>query len=44
MSVPTRSRWFSAAFPATALVRFALTAYAADETLPTLTKRLQAEK
>src|ERR1700675_4180260 len=44
MSVWCRIRWFLAAFPATAVVCFALTASAADEDFPTLTKRLQAEK
>ena len=44
MSILNRSRWFPSAFSATALVCFALTASAADETFPTLTKRLQAEK
>src|SRR6202795_4957234 len=44
MSVWCRIRWFLAAFPATAVVCFALTASAADAHSPTLTKRLQAEK
>lgn len=44
MSDLTRSRWLLAAFSATALVCFALTASAADETFAALTKRLQAEK
>jgi len=44
MSVWSRIRWFLAALPATAVVCFALTASAADEDFPTLTKRLQAEK
>src|SRR6202795_4082430 len=44
MSVWCRIRWFLAAFPATAVVCFALIASAADEDFPTLTKRLQAEK
>jgi len=35
---------FIAALPATAVICFALTASAADEDFPTLTKRLQAEK
>jgi cytochrome c peroxidase len=44
MSVWSRIRWFLVAFPATAVVCFALTASAADEDFPTLTTRLQAEK
>jgi cytochrome c peroxidase len=44
MLVCSRNRWFLAALPATAVVCFALTAWAADEDFPTLTKRLQAEK
>ena len=46
MSVWSRIRWFLAlaALPATAVVCFALTASAAEEDFPTLTKRLQAEK
>jgi hypothetical protein len=44
MSVWSRIRWFPAALPAMAVVCFALTASAADEDFPTLTKRLQAEK
>ena len=44
MSVRSRIRWFLAALPAAAVVCFALTASAADEDFPTLTKRLQAEK
>ncbi|MHB9103131.1 MAG: cytochrome B6 [Sulfuricella sp.] len=44
MSVCSRIRWFLVALPATAAVCFALTASAADEDFPTLTKRLQAEK
>jgi cytochrome c peroxidase len=44
MSVWSRIRWFLAALPAIAAVCFALTASAADEDFPTLTKRLQAEK
>ena len=44
MSVSSRIRWFLAALPATTVVCFALTASAADEDFPTLTKRLQAEK
>ena len=44
MLICSRNRWFLAALPATAVVCFALTAWAADEDFPTLTKRLQAEK
>ncbi len=44
MSVWSRIRWFLAALPVTVVVCFALTAAAADEDFPTLTKRLQAEK
>jgi cytochrome c peroxidase len=44
MFVWSRIRWFLAALPATAAVCFALTAAAADEDLPALIKRLQAEK
>ena len=44
MSLWSRIRWFLAALPATAAFCFALTASAADEDFPTLTKRLQAEK
>jgi cytochrome c peroxidase len=44
MAVSSRIHWFLAALPATAIVCFALTASAADEDLPTLIKRLQAEK
>jgi len=44
MSVWSRIRWCIAAFPATTVVCVALTASAADEDFPTLTKRLQAEK
>jgi cytochrome c peroxidase len=44
MSVWSRIRWLLAVLPATAVVCFSLTAWAADEDFPTLTKRLQAEK
>ena len=44
MSVWSNIRWFRVTLPAMALVCFALTALAAEEDFPTLTKRLQAEK
>ena len=44
MSDSSRTRWSLAAWPALAIVCFALTASAIDEDLPTLIKRLQAEK
>ncbi|MEQ6342448.1 MAG: cytochrome B6 [Gammaproteobacteria bacterium] len=44
MSYLSRTRWFLAALPATAVVCFTLTASAADEDFSTLTKRLEAEK
>jgi cytochrome c peroxidase len=44
MSVWSRIRWVLAAWPATAIVCFALTGSAAGEDFSTLTKRLQAEK
>ncbi|HEX7466855.1 MAG TPA: hypothetical protein VF309_09455, partial [Usitatibacter sp.] len=44
MSVSSRFRRFLVALPATMIACFALTALAADEDFPTLTKRLQAER
>ena len=44
MSYLSRTRWFMAALPVTAVVCFTLTASAADEDFSTLTKRLEAEK
>ncbi len=44
MSIRSQIRWVEPAFSATLITFLALTAYAADEDFPTLTKRLQAEK
>lgn len=44
MSVGSRTSRFIAAFPATSVASFALTAAAAEENFPTLSKRLQADK
>ncbi len=44
MSAWSRFRWLLAVLPAASIACFALTASAADEDFPTLTKRLQDEK
>jgi len=44
MSAWSRFRWLLAALPAASIACFALTASAADEDFPTLSKRLQEEK